>query len=233
MTPPRRLGMLVPSSNTVAEPEAVKLLPPDGSVSLHVSRLRVVDIADSASSRAQFALPGLVAAASLLADAEVGHILWNGTAAGWLGSDWDHALVRAVEDATGIPTTTAIMAIDAALAALDARHIGLVTPYVEGLEARIIGNYARRGINVAASRRLDLTRNTAYAAVDPARIAALIREVSPGVDAVVILCTNLAGSPVAAPLSRETGVPVIDSVQAAVLDGLSRLAVAGIDGRAP
>ena len=37
-TAPKRLGMLVPSSNTVVEPETAKLLPTDGSVTTHVSR---------------------------------------------------------------------------------------------------------------------------------------------------------------------------------------------------
>ena len=82
---PRRLGVLVPSSNTVVELETAKLLPEDGSVTMHVSRLRVVSIASDDGSLAQFAADKVVAAAELLADAEVETILWNGTAASWLG----------------------------------------------------------------------------------------------------------------------------------------------------
>ena len=46
--------MLAPSSNTVLEPETVKLLPADGSVTAHISRLRVVQISDDATSLQQF-----------------------------------------------------------------------------------------------------------------------------------------------------------------------------------
>ena len=76
-TLPRRLGMLAPSSNTVLEPATWKLLPADGSVTAHVSRLRVVQISGDQDSLGQFALDRVIDAASLLADAAVDLILWN------------------------------------------------------------------------------------------------------------------------------------------------------------
>ncbi|GGE03761.1 Asp/Glu/hydantoin racemase [Aureimonas endophytica] len=223
-TRPFRLGMLAPSSNTVLEPETQKLLPPDGSVTTHVSRLRVREISADAASRRQFDLSGMVEAAELLADAEVDLILWNGTAASWLGFDRDRAVIEAIEAATGIATTTAVVAINAELARLGARRIGLVTPYVGALEASIVENYAGIGIEVGAARRLDLTVNTDYAAIAPERLAAMTREVAAaGVEAVLILCTNLAGASIAPTLSRELGLPVLDSVRVAVEHSLARL----------
>src|SRR6478752_1866665 len=91
---PARLGMIVPSSNTVAEAVLPSLLPADFPISMHVSRLRVTHIAGDQASMDQFQLSASLAAASLLADAEVELILWNGTAAGWLGFGRDEALVR-------------------------------------------------------------------------------------------------------------------------------------------
>ena len=216
--------MLVPSSNTVLEPVTSKLLPPDGSVTAHVSRLRVVTISDAEPSREQFDLGRVLAEAELLGDAEVDLILWNGTAAGWLGSRWDRDLVAAVEKHTAIPAVTAVMAIDAALERLGARRIGLVTPYIETLERRIIANYGDAGIEVAAAERLDLTRNTDFADVSPAAVAAMVRRVAGAApDAVVILCTNLAGSSIAEETARELGIPVLDSVRSAVEHCLARL----------
>ena len=220
----KRLGMLVPSSNTVVEAETAKLLPADGSVSVHVSRLRVVQISDDDASMNQFEMERVLAAVDLLADARVDALLWNGTAAGWLGFERDDDLVRAIERHTGIRATTAIIAINAELRRLGARRIGLVTPYIAPLEAMIIANYGRAGIAVASAVRSNLTENTAYAAITPADIAAMVRTVAKTpVDAILILCTNLAGASIASGLERELGIPVLDSVKVAVNDGLAML----------
>ena len=221
---PKRLGMLVPSSNTVVEPAVAKLLPADGPVRTHVSRIGVVTISADERSLGQFTVGQFTAASTLLADAEVDLILWNGTAASWLGFDWDQRIVEAIERQTMTRATTAVMAINTRLAQIGAKRIGLVTPYVAALEARIAENYAAAGIDVVAAERLDLTVNTDYAAVPPDRIAAMCRRVAAArPEAIVIMCTNLAGAPVAEPLSQELGIPVIDSVRAAVEHSCSLL----------
>lgn len=227
-SPPKRLGMMIPSSNTVVEQETPKLLPADGSVTIHVSRLRIVQISGDEESRRQFELAQFRTAADLLADAKVDLILWNGTAASWLGSAWDQRLIESVEAQTGIPTTTSIVAINDTLARIGARRIGLVTPYVVGLETTIIENYATLGIKVAASVRRDLTENTAYAAITPDEIADMARDVARAdVDAVLVLCTNLAGSSIVEPLQEELGVPILDSVRVSIEHCLELLANGG------
>jgi maleate isomerase len=215
----KRLGMLVPSSNTVAEPESAALLPLDGSVTMHVSRLRVVTISDDDTSLDQFERSRIAAAVDLLADAKVDAILWNGTAAAWLGFERDADLVATIEAQTGIRATTAMIALNAELERLGAMRIALVTPYVAALEAKIIANYRAAGIEVAAATRLDLTENTAYAAITPHEIAEMARAVTADVselDAVLILCTNLAGSSIVEELEAELGIPVLDSVRVAI-----------------
>lgn len=214
---PRRLGMLIPSSNTVLEPETARLLPTDGSVTSHVSRISVVNIAADDASLGQFETEAFIAAAGLLHDADVDLILWNGTAASWLGFAWDARIVAAIEAHTGIPTTTAVLAINARLAKLEAKRIGLVTPYVAALEDKITANYASIGVEVVSAERLDLTRNTDYADIAPSRIGDMVRTVARArPDAIVVMCTNLAGASVAEPLGIALSIPVIDSVRVAV-----------------
>jgi maleate isomerase len=221
----KRLGLLVPSSNTVVEPETADLLPKDGSVTCHVSRVRVVTISAEDASRGQFDTSGMVAAAGLLADAQVDLILWNGTAASWLGFAYDQVLTEAIQVATGIPATTAVIGLNEALGRLGARRIGLVAPYIASLEADIIRNYQGIGIDVVSAERLDLTDNLAIGAVSTARIARMIRAVAgAGPDAIVVMCTNLAGAGLVASLSAEVGIPVIDSVHVAALHALERIA---------
>jgi maleate isomerase len=222
----RRLGIIAPSSNTVLEPQTARLLPSDGSVTMHVARFRVTRIAADPASTAQFEFDAMLEAARQLADARVDLILWSGTAASWLGFARDERLTAAITADTGLPATTALLAVNATLARLGARSIGLVTPYVDALETAIVANYADIGIETLARRRLDLTVNTDYADVSEERIATMVREVAAaGPDAVVIMCTNLAGAAIAPGLAAELGLPVVDSVRAAVGHALDLLAV--------
>jgi len=225
MARPRRLGILIPSSNTVVEPETGKLMPADGSVTAHVSRLQVVEVSNEPASLQQFDVDRVLIAVDLLADAKVDLVLWNGTASSWLGFDYDRRIVDAIERHTSIPATTAVIAINKELFRLATKRIGLVTPYIAALEARIVANYRSIGIEIVAAERRDLTENIDFADVSPDEIAGMVRGLArTSLDAVVVLCTNLAGSSVAEQTSRDLGIPVIDSVRIAVQHSLALLA---------
>jgi maleate isomerase len=212
----KRLGVIVPSSNTVAEEGTLAALAHDGGIAVHFTRLRVGAIGEGGDSIAQFDTAHFESAAMLLADAGVDMILWSGTSASWLGWEADRQVTDLIERRCGVPAVTATTAINGRLARTGAKRIGLVTPYVEAVEARIKANYREIGIDVVAAERLDLTRNTDYARVSPAQIAAMAGRVAgAGPGAIVILCTNLAGAPVVDAVARSTGIPVLDSVRVA------------------
>ena len=128
-----RLGMLTPSSNTVLEPATYGLLADAPGITAHFQRLRVLSITLEGGSTGQFDTAPMVAAAGMLADAKVHAICWNGTSGSWLGLDADRATCAAITAATGIPATTATLALHDALRALGARRIGLVTPYLSSV----------------------------------------------------------------------------------------------------
>jgi maleate isomerase len=210
---PIRIGLMIPSSNAVVEAQLPKLIPNDGSVLLHFARLGVTRISASAKSKAQFEMDRMVETAITLADVEPDVIVWAGTAASWLGFARDEDLARRITKTTGIPATTSLLAVNERLEALKARRIGLVTPYEANLERDIIANYAAAGIEVVSSERLDLTINTDYAKVPASRISLMCRTVAKAKpDAIVIMCTNLAGATIAAKMGHSSGLPVIDSV---------------------
>ena len=240
---PLKLGVLVPSSNTSLEPltsAIVSQLAP--SVSVHFARFAVTEISLSPAALAAFDLDGagspVLAAARLLADAQVDVIGWSGTSGGWLGFEHDEALCAAITAATGgIPATTSTLALNRALGILAAgagagaeapRALALVTPYRSDVQAAIVANYAAVGYEIAAESHLGLTVNVEFAQIDEATLGGQVRDVvaraeqrsGGGLLAVSTFCTNLSAAQHAAKWEREHGVPVLDTVATVVWDML-------------
>ena len=208
-----RIGMLTPSSNMVLEPALAVLAAGMPGLGIHISRFRVTEISLSPTGLDQFAADPMVAAAELLADAEVDAIAWNGTSASWLGFSRDEDLCRRITAATGVPATSASLAFREACRVLGIARIGLVTPYTTDVQDRIRSTWAEAGLPCTAERHLGLSHNFAFAEVSEQTISALVRAVAAeGCDAAAIVCTNLRGTAIAPALERELGMPVLDSV---------------------
>lgn len=210
----RRIGMLTPSSNTVLEPYTSAMLLPFGErASVHFGRFRVVEISMSEASQSQFTPEPILEAAERLAEANPHLIAWNGTSASWLGLDKDRALCAAITERTGIPATSTILAYDALFRSMGVTRLGLVTPYIEDIETRMIANYAAQGIAVVSAARLDDTGNYSFATYPPEQVGSIVEQVAKAKpDAIAIVCTNFRGAPIAAQLETATGIPVLDSV---------------------
>jgi maleate isomerase len=216
-----RLGMLTPSSNTVLEPATYALLAATPHITAHFQRLRVLSITLDGTSTGQFDPAPMVAAAQMLADAKVHAICWNGTSGSWLGLDADRALCAAITRATGLPCTTATLALHDALRALGARRVGLVTPYLGTVQAAILAGLRAEGFAPAAERHLDDPGNYSFAEHAPDLVTRLVREVAAeGCDAIAIHCTNFRGLEAARVVRAETGIPVLDSVAVALWGAL-------------
>ncbi len=208
-----RIGMLVPSSNTVLEPVTAALLAGLSDVTAHFSRFRVTEIALDAAALAQFDDSEILRAAELLAHAKVDVIAWNGTSASWLGFDRDQRLIERIEAATGIGATTCILSLLDILARLDARTQALVSPYTSDVQARIIATYAAGGIACPMERHLGIRDNFAFGMVPRETIASMIREcLAEQPDVVTVLCTNMDAAALVPVLEPTHGTVVLDSV---------------------
>jgi maleate isomerase len=226
MTSPVRLGMLTPSSNTVLE-QVVAAMVSSLGISAHFSRFRVTEIALTGDALAQFDDSPILAAAELLAHAKVDVIAWNGTSSGWLGFDADHRLCARIEAATGIRATTSMLALNEVLATTGVKRFGLVTPYIDAVQQRIVTNYADLGVVCDAERHLGIQDNFAFAEVPPATLKKLIQDVAAKQpDAIGVICTNLRAAPLVAELEAEIGIPIYDTIATAVWKSLK---VAGVD----
>ena len=210
---PARIGMIVPSSNTCLEPQSYRILGAREDVTVHSTRIPVTRIALDAGSDRQFDVEGMRAAAELLATADVDVIAWNGTSGSWLGAEHDREIAAEITAATGIPATTSTLAYLDAFAEFGTESVGLITPYTQDVNLQVIARWAEEGIRTSGHRFLGLSDNESFARVAPEELVPGSLELAAdGPDALVFLCTNLYGAPVAAELEERTGVAVLDSV---------------------
>ena len=208
-----RIGMLTPSSNTVLEPVTNAMLAGVDGISAHFSRFKVTEIALDAKALAQFDDSEILRAAELLAHAKVDVISWNGTSASWLGIERDRALAARITDATGIKASTCILSLVEILERIGAASQGLVSPYTDDVQAKIVATYAAAGIACPSEGHLGLRDNFAFGTVPEETVAAMIAEVADArPDVVTVLCTNMNGARVGAALETEDGPIILDSV---------------------
>ena len=207
-----RAGMLIPSGNSVAEPEIRAMLPRD--VSMLVTRLAL-----KGSSRPELMqmLEQLEIASRLLADAEVDVIVFHCTAVSTFAPELAGDICRRIRSASGIACFTTADAILAGLAHLNARRVSLLTPYIDDVHAREIGFLEANGFQVERSANLGIDTNAEMARLTPAAILAWASDrISPRADACLVSCTAIKSAPVIAELERVSGVPVLTSNQSMV-----------------
>jgi maleate isomerase len=219
----KRIGVVLPSSNTVLEPLIQGALAGTG-ITAHFTRLGVVDVTLDAASMAQFEMQKHLEAARLLADAAVDVLIWGGTSSSWLGVARDREWCDTVQRETGIPAGTCVLEMNRRLIDLGVSRIGLVTPYTLDVQHRIIANYKGMGFECVGHAHHGGTLSKDYAAISPASVAQMVRRVAQTHPrAILIMCTNLHGAEEAAALEAELGIPVIDSAMATLWAGLRQL----------
>jgi maleate isomerase len=222
-----RLGMLTPSSNTSLEPLTYAMLANLPDVSAHFGRFRVTEISLGSGSRGQFELEPILQAARLLADARVDVITWNGTSSGWLGFETDRKLCERITEETGVPACTAVLGFNEIMELGGRRRFGLVTPYLNEVQTRIVDNYRREGFDCVAERHLGIQVNFEFCNVSEESLSRMSREVAQASpQCITFFCTNLRGAQLVPALESELGIPVYDTVATALWKALR---VTGVD----
>lgn len=226
-----RLGLVVPSSNTTAEPET-EAYTPDG-VSVHAARMSLESVtADALDSMATDA----ERAATLLSHADVDAVAYACTTGSLLhGPGFDAELEETLSTAADAPAVATALSVDRALSALSARQIAVATPYVDDLDEREREYLEDAGYEVVTMAGRGLEENTAIGALRPAdayrQARAVVDQLAADqtIDAVFLSCTNYRTLPVVETLERDLGVPVVTSNLATLWD-VTRAAGLSIDG---
>ena len=211
----KRIGMIIPSSNTTAEPVTTAMtasLFPE--VSLHYTRIGVTQISLDAQSQKQFELSSMLAAARLLADAGVDVIAWNGTSGAWRGVEADRAICDAITSEFKIPATSGTIAQMEAFRAFNVRRFAMAVPYLPSMRDLMLDVYRTSGFECVSSALLQspIEVNSAFALVPADEIRDLVaRSDRAEAEGIAIICTNFPGAWLVEELEARHGKPVFDS----------------------
>ena len=222
-----RFGLIVPSSNRMAEPHAWAYAP-EGIVP-HTTRLRMTG--PHAMPQEQL-LPKVEAAAAMLSDAKCDPIVFHCTANSMAeGLAGETRIAQAIANATGRQAVTTASATMAALNALRARRIVLVSPYTRKPHEHELEFMEEAGIEVAGERNFELAGSDAYCSTPGSFwLEAAAQVKNERADAYFFSCANIRATEVIPELEALLGRPVITSNQVIIWQSLR---LAGIGDTVP
>jgi maleate isomerase len=206
----RRIGLLLPSSNTTQEEEFWRVLP--AGVTLHVARLPLRTVEADSTVRI---VEDIESESRKLADADVDAIVLAATApSSRRGIGYDRELIARIEAASGKPATTASTASIQALAALGVERIVIAAPWGEAVNAMAAAFLEASGVQVLAHRALGHVSNLAIGGLAEETAFELGRAVDrPDAQAVMLACGNWRTLRIVDRLEAAIGKPVVTTNQ--------------------
>jgi maleate isomerase len=224
--PARRLGLMIPSSNTMMEADFIHNAP--AGTSVHTARMYMEETTADGENRMldEFALP----AARDLGTARPDVVVFGCTSAGALrGNDYDTQLCQQISEVAGAPVVSTIASVRTAIEAAGASRIGVITPYVDQLNEKIKASIEADGPRVVRIAGLGITENFTIAEVGHDDIVGFaVRALgdlaeSGAIDLVFASCTNFGAMAARQAIAGRLGLPVVTSNQAVFDAALAKL----------
>lgn len=208
-----RLGVVVPSVNTVVEPWFSAASP--RGVSIHTARM-LIDNALSPEAIVRMDRDEGRHAVEQLKSCRPQAIAYCCTASSIVqGLDYDLRLERELAEQASVPCTTATQAILEALRVLGVAAVAAASPYADDIDAAEHVFFASAGVRIASSACLGIRGGFELARPSAAEIVALVEKAySAKAEAILITCLNLWSQEVIEELERTYRVPVVTSTQA-------------------
>lgn len=220
-----RIGLVVPSSNVTVETEVPALLArhADG-FSFHSSRMRMHQVSPEELTAMNAQRERCV---DELADAHVDALLYACLVALMVQGPGEHRRVeKAVRDQLpDTPILSSAGALVDGLAALGARRIGLVTPYMRPLAEQVVAYLEAEGVIVVDWAALEVGDNTAVGCIPGDRVMEAARGLDlTRADALVIsACVQMPSLDLVVPAEEEFGLPVLSAATAGAYGLLTSL----------
>jgi maleate isomerase len=219
-TPLARIGLIIPSSNRLTEPQLRHFAPPE--LGIHVTRLQMTGKWNRPLSQLT---DDIERAAGALADARVDIVVFHCTGhAMEAGPDADARTREKIKRATGIEAMSTASAIQEAIVALGLKRLILMTPYEQDVNDHEIDYLRQIGVTVAHDVALALPGSDDYLAQPPERWVELaVEHARDDADGYFLSCTNTTQIEAVEPIERRLGKPVVNSNQAVLWACLKRL----------
>jgi len=217
-----RIGLIVPSSNRLSEPQFHRYLP--AGVDVHVTRLRM-----TGKWRRPLAELGdsIVQAACMLADVKPQLIVFHCTSSSMEdGLAGEARIVDLIREATGCPAITTARAITEALQRLAVKKLVLISPYDDRTHQHEVAYVREAGFELVHD--IGLQEPDTDAVVSSERwIQSVSQHRRADADGYLLSCTNTTVIEVIEECERFLGRPVVTSNQATLWACLQRLGIAG------
>jgi maleate isomerase len=226
--PRGRIGLIVPSSNTVCEPEMTKLSP-DGVATYSTRILFEPSINGLKAMKEHVERAGLELSSEGISNI-IAFCCTVGSMIG--GAEYDQQLVEFLEKTTGVPAVTTTTAVKASLKALGVKRIAVATPYtkeINKIERNVLqamGYEVTRIIRCLQDVPPKQFTNEMIGRLPPEEAYRLALEVDGGSnEAIFISCTNFRAIEIIDGLENVTGKPVVSSNQATMWYALRKMGI--------
>ncbi|HVQ77237.1 MAG TPA: aspartate/glutamate racemase family protein [Candidatus Binatia bacterium] len=223
----KRIGVMVPSTNTTCEADYQMVVP--RGITVHGQRLWLTNdaLGEDGMNRMNAEIES---GARYLATARVDVIAYGCTTGSFYkGPGWDREMLDVIQRAAGVPGVATSPSVVEALRSFGARRISVATPYPEWNNQRLRAYLEAMGfevLNVEAEPVAARSGNQGINDQDPAVIAEFAaRACRPEADALLCSCTAWRSVEAVDEIERRTGKPVVTSNQSSIWACLRTLGV--------
>src|SRR5437870_11906558 len=214
----RRIGVMVPSTNTTCEADFQLVLP--RSYTVHGQRLWLTN--DALGEEGMLRMNGEIeSGARYLATAHVDAISYGCTTGSFFkGPGWDREMIALIEKTAGVPAVATSPSVVEALRSFGARRISVATPYPEWNNQKLRAYLEAHGfhvLNVDGEPRAAASGNQGINDQDPESVVEFAsRACRPDADALLCSCTAWRSVEAVAAIEGRTGKPVVSSHQSTI-----------------
>jgi maleate cis-trans isomerase len=215
-----RIGLIIPSSNRMTEPQFHRYAPP--GIAIHIARAQITG---RHKKPVAALLDEVGRAASSLGDARCNPVVFHCTGTAMAeGQEGEAALVARTAKESGAVAFSTAQAIVEALKTMDMRRVVLFSPYPQSTndhEKEFLGEH---GIEVVRDVALNVGSSDEYIRVPVTRWIELAREhARENADGFFLSCTNTTQIEAIETIERETGKLAVNSNQATLWAALKRI----------
>jgi len=210
-----KVGLIVPSSNTVMEADFHREL--GALCAIGTSRIYLEQVTRGAEeAMIDEELPRSL---RLIKTTDPHVIVFGCTSAGSLGGlESDAAIARRIEQLTGVPSLTVVGSVVEQLKAVRPRSVAVFTPYTEDLTLSVAQCVVEAGCDLRKTAGMGILSNRDIGRVSPEEIVDFVetRIDDAGIDCIFLSCTNWQAIDAIAPLEARFGLQVISSNRATI-----------------